>query len=152
MPPAIAASDTPAFLNASTIFCSSPTLIHVTSSTIESSARSLSSRCATAMIFIPRSRAERATSSGKTPLPAMSPSLFTLAANDSALRIVYEIDQPANLDEVAKFLESLCDRFVAQHLREEERANRRLQRRNSFGLEAAPLQADIVDAGQSRAL
>src|ERR1019366_8225205 len=97
MPPAIAASETPAFLKTSIIFCSSPTLIQGTSSAAESSARSLSLRCATAMTFIPRWRAARATSSGKTPLPAMSPSLFTLAADDSALRVVYEINRPHDL-------------------------------------------------------
>jgi len=44
----------------------------------------------------------------------MSPSLFTLAANYSALRVVYEIDQPLNLGEFAVFFERLGDRFVAQ--------------------------------------
>src|SRR5208282_4726705 len=152
MPPAIAVSDTPALLNVSIIFCSSPTLIHVTSAAIESSARSLSFTCATATTFIPRSRAARATSSGKTPLPAINPSLFTLAANDSALRVVYEIDQPPHLGEVAVFLQGLRDRVFAQQLREEQRAYRRPQGRNRFGLEATPLQADIVDARQPRAL
>src|SRR5208282_4109067 len=152
MPPAIAACDTPAFLNASIIFCSSPTLIHVTWSASESSARSLSSRWATATTVIPRSRAARAASSGKTPLPAMRPSLFTFAANDSALRVAYEIDQPPHLGEVAIFLESFRDRCLAPQLRKEQHADRRLQRRNRFGLEAAPLQSDLVDARQPRAL
>src|SRR5208283_1914511 len=141
-----------ALLNTSIIFCSSPTLIQVTSPATESSARSLSFRCATATISVPRARAARATSSGKTPLPAMSPSLFTLAANDSALRVDDEIDQPAHLGMIAVILERLGDRIFAEQLREEQRAGGSLDGQDLFGAEAAALESDLVDSGQPRAI
>src|SRR5271156_673233 len=102
------------------------------------------------MIFVPRSRAARATSSGNTPLPAMSPSLFTLAANDSALRVLDEIDQAAHLGELAVLLESLRDRFLAQQLGKEQRAGRSLDSRDLLRAEAATLESDLVDARQPR--
>src|SRR5208282_6288859 len=93
-----------------------------------SSARSVSPMWATANTSIPRSRAARATSRGKTPLPAISPSLATCPAYHPALGAGDEVDQAAHFRYRAVAREHLSDRVIAQQLGIEERTEGALER------------------------
>src|ERR1700691_5495182 len=150
IPPAIAAASTRAALSTSIMRCSSPTLIQVTWSTIAASAGSVSLRWASAITRIPRARAARATARGKTPLPAIRPRLFTIAADHTALRVRDEIDQAAHFGNFAALGQDLFDRVVTQQLAVKERAKRTLERGHRLRREAAPLESGRVDSNQPR--
>src|SRR5579885_112533 len=101
---------------------------------------------------MPRRRAPAATSIGKTPLPAISPSLLTLAADNSALGIRDEVDEAANLGKAALLVEDLFERILTQKLGIKDSAHRALEGVDRFGRKAAALKPDLVDADQAGTL
>src|SRR5215471_253222 len=148
IPPAIAACSTPLRLKTSMMRSSSPTLIQVISSTSAESAAAVSFRWATATTRMPWRRAAFGTSSGKTPLPAIRPSLFTLAADHSAFGTRDEVNEATDLGEAAQLLEDFLERILARKPRVKDCTGRRLQRFYRLGCKAAPLKSDLVDAHQ----
>src|SRR5215471_19522311 len=127
---------------------SSPTFIQVSSSTSAESAAAVSFRWATATTRMPWRRAAFATSSGKTPLPAIRPSLFTLAADHSAFGTRDEVSEPTDLGKAAQLLEDFLERILARKPRVKNCTGRGLQRFYSLGRKAAPLKPDLVDPNQ----
>src|SRR5262245_9575638 len=148
IPPAIAARSTPLRLNTSMMRSSSPTLIQVSSSTSAESAAAVSFKWATAITRMPRRRAAFATSRGKTPLPAIRPSLFTLAADHSAFGTRDEVNEATDLGEAAQLVEDFLERILARKPGVKNRTGRGLQRFYSLGRKAAPLKPDLVDPSQ----
>src|SRR5262249_2779494 len=144
IPPAIAARSTPLPLNTSMMRSSSPTLIQVSSSTSAASAAAVSFRWATATTRMPWRRAALATSRGKTPLPAIRPSLFTLAADHSAFGIRDEVDEAANLGKAAQLVEDFLERILTRKPRVKNRTGRGLQSFYRLGREAAPREPGLV--------
>src|SRR6516162_2985123 len=150
IPPAIAAWSTPLRLNTSMMRSSSPTFTQVSSSTSAESAVAVSFRWATATTRMPWRRTAFATSSGKIPLPAIRPSLFTLAADHSAFGTRDEVDETADLGKTAQLVKDFLERILARKPRVKNRTGRGLQRFYRLGRKAAPLKPDLVDADQPR--
>src|SRR5216684_4522236 len=97
------------------------------------------------MISIPRVRAASATARGKVPFPAMRPSLFTFAANDSTGGTVHKLNQAPNFRDIAVLLDNLLYCILPQEFGVEKCAKRPLQCGDSLGGKLAPLQQLLVN-------
>src|SRR5262249_29707320 len=104
------------------------------------------------MTVWPLCRAASATSIGKTPLPAIRPSLPTIAADHSARGGRYEIDQARHLRNPPIVIQRFLECVLAGKLREKDRASRCLDCADDCWIESAAFQTDLIDSDQARAL
>src|SRR5262249_3647370 len=150
IPPTMTARVTPACFSAWISASSWPACTQVIASTTSLSASAVSPRCATATTATPRRRAVSAKSTGKRPLPAMSPTRSIVLPADAARRVGDEGEEPLDLGYVTEASAHLLYPFAARARSMKQHAVRPAEHLDDARRHAAAAQADRVQAEQPR--